>query len=248
MWLCGEFTSQPRVSCGITADNVGIWESNYTELQGQYTSNYVSSVNTTLTTSSGTKQASLTSTTLLPYFNSGDFSFISDKTSIVKSLGYYEIKIRNYLEITHPVIIFSYTDRQGADASSQITNRLTNPYDYGYAYPPTTQVSKLYYNTSDKISITNLVNGVTDYVPYNGVNHYAVYSLVKMNNNSTGYIPGQGTSVDQGYYTQFSWYINEIRDWCATTSWVYSPEIPDPPTYTHMGPYNYPLVYTLEAG
>ena len=93
-----------------------------------------------------------------------------------------------------------------------------------------------------------VTNGAGDYTLYNGNKYYNVYSLVKMNTNLTGYIQGQGTGGDNGYYTQFSWYVNEIRDWRATSSWVYSPSIPDAPGFTHMGPYNYPIAYTLETG
>ncbi len=174
---------------------------------------------------------------------------VSDKISIDNTLGYYVIKILDSYQITHPVIRFNYTDRYGKSGSSHITNRQNNPYQYdSIVLPPSIHISKVYYNTGDRILITNLTNGEGNYTLYDGIKYYGVYSLVKMNNNLTGYIQGQGTSTDQGYYAQFSWYVNEIRDWRVTSSWVYSQEIPNAPGATRMGPYNYPLAYTLEAG
>ena len=74
-----------------------------------------------------------------------------------------------------------------------------------------------------------------------------------MNNYLSGYPPltgleGSSHTSDDGFYKQFTWYDNEVRDWRVWSDWIYEPETPTQPYYTHFGPYNYPLSYVLEAG
>ncbi len=145
--LGGKYTSN-------YTDKVGIWGSNYTDLQEKYTSNYVDRINTTLTTTFGLKQDVLTSITPVK----GPYTF-----NITSYKNYFTVI--QYPNIFQTSFWYNTSDRNRNLIKGGYT---TNPLVAGPMYKIT-----LNYNTGDKITFKNTIDGLSDNLIDNatGVTH-----------------------------------------------------------------------------
>jgi hypothetical protein len=178
----------------------------------------------------------------------GDYNKLTNVPN--KEISCYQISITSDIRDTYPSwSIFSYraSDRTMAyNTSTLYDNRATTAQ---YASANTTMKNILYYNHGDQILFKNYISGSADYYetgvdpetnePYT---NYNLFSLYRVDASVTAIDPDSGINTGTGFYRQFTWINNQLRDWRKNNI--------DPTNYyyTEIGAYGDSLIYTLEAG